>query len=47
MRFVVNMIQENCYLAWDETHEAVLIDCGAFYPEEQQSITSFITMSTD
>lgn len=41
-RFVVNMIQENCYLAWDETHEAVLIDCGAFYPEEQQSITSFI-----
>lgn len=41
-RFVVNMIQENCYLAWDDTHEAVLIDCGAFYPEEQQSITTFI-----
>lgn len=41
-RFVVNMIQENCYLAWDDTHEAVLIDCGAFYPEEQQSISNFI-----
>lgn len=41
-RFVVNMIQENCYLAWDDTHEAVLIDCGAFYPEEQQTISNFI-----
>ena len=41
-RFVVNMIQENCYLAWDDTREAVLIDCGAFYPEEQQSISNFI-----
>lgn len=42
-RFVVNMISENCYLLWDEeSNDAALIDCGAFYPEEQQTITDFI-----
>lgn len=42
-RFVVNMIEENTYLLYDETGEAVLIDCGAFYPEEQQAIRNFLT----
>lgn len=42
-RFVVNMIEENCYLIWDETGEAALIDCGAFYPEEQEHISNFIS----
>lgn len=42
-RFVVNMISENCYLFWDEkTKEAALVDCGAFYPEEQKAIVDFI-----
>lgn len=41
-RFVVNMIQENCYLAWDDTQEAVLIDCGAFHTEEKKAIQNFI-----
>lgn len=34
-RFIVNMIEENCYLVYDETGEAALIDCGAFYDEEK------------
>ena len=42
-RFEVNMIAENCYLLWDEaTLDAAIIDCGAFYPEEQRDITDFI-----
>lgn len=32
--FVVNMIRENCYVVSDETNEAVIIDCGALFPEE-------------
>lgn len=43
VRFVVNMIQENCYLVWDEaTLEAALIDCGAFYQEEKDAISALI-----
>ena len=40
--FVCNMLQENCYVMNDETNEAVIIDCGAFYPEEQQAIAGYI-----
>ena len=40
--FSVNPIQENCYILSDETHEAVVIDDGAFYPEEVQSIEDYI-----
>lgn len=40
--FEVNMIQENCYVVWDETREAVMIDCGAFYPEERQALKNFV-----
>lgn len=42
-RFVVNMIQENCYLIYDESKEAAIIDCGAFFPEERESIDKCIT----
>ena len=41
-RFVVNMLQENCYVVSDETKECVIIDCGAFYPEERQAIVNYI-----
>ena len=41
-RFVVNMIEENCYVLWDDSHEAAVIDCGAFYPEERKAIADFI-----
>lgn len=42
-RFEVNMIAENCYLLWDDdTRETAIIDCGAFYPEEQRAISDCI-----
>ena len=41
-RFQVNMLQENCYVVSDETKECVIIDCGAFYPEERNAITHYI-----
>lgn len=37
------MLQENCYVVSDETREAVIIDCGAFYDTELQAIRQYIT----
>jgi glyoxylase-like metal-dependent hydrolase (beta-lactamase superfamily II) len=36
------MIQENCYVVSDETREAVIIDCGAFYDSEKKAIREYI-----
>lgn len=36
------MLQENCYVVSDETKECMIVDCGAFYPEERQSIVGYI-----
>lgn len=36
------MLQENCYVVSDETRECVIIDCGAFYPEEKKEILEYI-----
>ena len=41
-RFLCNMLQENCYIVSDETRECVIIDCGAFYPEEKKAILQYI-----
>lgn len=41
-RFVCNPFQENCYVVSDETREAIIIDCGAFYPEERRAVTDYI-----
>ena len=41
-RFVCNMLQENCYVVSDDTRECVIIDCGAFYPEERTAIVDYI-----
>ncbi len=42
--FTVNMLQENCYLVWDEAScEAALIDCGAFRDEEKQTISDYLS----
>ncbi len=46
-RFQVNMLQENCYVVSDETKECVIIDCGAFYPEERNAITQYIRKRTE
>lgn len=40
--FVCNPFQENCYIVSDETQEAVIIDCGAFYPEERKAVVDYI-----
>ena len=40
--FPVNMLAENCYVVSDETRECVIIDCGAYYPEEGQAIVNYI-----
>lgn len=40
--FQCNMLQENCYVAYDDTLEAVVIDCGAYFDEERQAIPQFI-----
>lgn len=41
-RFVCNMLQENCYIVSDETLEAVIIDCGAYFKDEGLAITNYI-----
>ena len=40
--FPCNMLAENCYVVSDETRECVIIDCGAYYPEEGQAIVGYI-----
>lgn len=40
--FECNMLSENCYVVSDETREAVIIDCGALYPDERQAICYYI-----
>ena len=41
-RFVCNMLQENCYILYDETGEAVIIDCGAYFDSERQAVINYI-----
>lgn len=41
-RFVCNMLQENCYVVSDNSCEAVVIDCGAYYDSERQAIIRYI-----
>ena len=41
-KFTCNMLQENCYVVSDETKECMIVDCGAFYPEERQAIGDYI-----
>lgn len=41
-RFIFNPIEENTYLLFDETKEAVIIDCGASTDEEQKQVSDFL-----
>lgn len=41
-RFVCNMLEENTYIVSDETSEAVIIDCGAYYEEERTAIVQYM-----
>lgn len=40
--FAFNMVQVNTYVLHDETKEAVIIDCGAFFSEEQEVLAAYI-----
>ena len=45
-RFEFNMFPANCYVLWDDTKEAVVIDPGCFYEEEKQALkSSFLPMN--
>lgn len=41
--FEFNPISENTYILYDETKECVIIDAGAFFPEEKQMLLDFIS----
>lgn len=41
-RFEFNMFPVNCYVLWDSTREAVIIDPGCFYPKEQETLKEYI-----
>ena len=41
-RLEFNMFPVNCYVLWDDTKEAVVIDPGCFYEEEKQALKKFI-----
>ena len=41
-KFTFNFFGENSYLLFDETKEAVLIDCGCIMPEEEEALSVFL-----
>jgi glyoxylase-like metal-dependent hydrolase (beta-lactamase superfamily II) len=41
-KFEFNMLPVNCYVLWDATKEAVIIDAGCFYEEEKQALKEYI-----
>lgn len=41
-RFEFNMFPVNCYVLWDDTKEAIILDAGCFYSEEQAKLKEFI-----
>ena len=41
-KFMVNPCEEATHIIWDETGEAVIIDCGVFYRNERENLLAFI-----
>ena len=41
-QFTFNFFGENTYLLYDETKEAILIDCGCMTPDEEESLSGFL-----
>ncbi len=41
-KFVVNPLQENCFVVSDDTKECVIIDCGVAYLDEQEALERYI-----
>ena len=42
-QFTFNFFGENTYLLYDETKEAVLIDCGCIKPDEEEAVSDFLS----
>lgn len=42
-QFTFNPFQENTYIVYDETNEAVIIDAGCIFDAEKQALKQFIT----
>jgi len=42
-KFVVNPLQENTFLLYDDSKKSVIIDPGHFYPEEKEELKSFLS----
>lgn len=40
--FTVNFIEENCHVLSDDSGEAVIVDCGAFFDEEREALARYI-----
>ncbi|KAA6322179.1 putative metallo-hydrolase [termite gut metagenome] len=40
--FAFNMFPVNCYVLWDDTKEAAIIDPGCFYEEEKRELKDYI-----
>jgi len=40
--FVCNLLQENTYIVNDETRDCIIIDCGAYFEDEQEAIIKYI-----
>jgi len=43
--FVFNIISVNTYLLYDETKEAVIIDCGCMFASEEKKISDYIAQN--
>jgi hydroxyacylglutathione hydrolase len=41
-KFVVNPLQENTYIVWDETGQCIVIDPGFYFPQEHDEIKTFL-----
>lgn len=41
-RFEFNMFPVNCYVLSDDSREAVIIDAGCYYKEEQQALKNIL-----
>jgi len=41
-KFTVNPLQENTYLLFDQTKEAIIVDAGFYYREEEEEVARFI-----
>ena len=40
--FTCNPLQENCFVVNDESKEAVVIDCGAFFDAERKAVVNYL-----